>query len=90
MYTAVLQSASSHNDVIDFEYHAHDLSGESEGALSDEGRLKNVFLLHVDDIALSHANACVLFVVGVPVSELSHHIDWVHACIFGKSVWNNL
>ena len=90
MYTAVLQSASSHNDVIDFEYHAHDLSGESQGALSDEGRLKNVFFLHVDNTALFHANSCVLLVIGMLVPELSHHIDWVHACVFGKSVRNDL
>lgn len=82
----ILQSSGSHDHIVDLQDHPHDLSGKGQCALCHEGRLKHVFLFHVDDVSLADADTRPGLALRVPVPQLSDNGNRADTCVFCKGV----
>ncbi len=89
-YINLHKSSRSHDDIINFENHAYDFGGQSQGTGCNQRRLEYFFISHVNNRALFYADPRMLFAFAVFVPQLSNYVYGVHSCIFGQSEGNNL
>lgn len=83
------QSTGSHDDIVNLKDHPDHFSRQGQCTLSHQGRLKHIFLLHVDDISLTDTDTRPGLALSMSVTQFSHHIDGTDACVFSQSVRND-